>query len=490
MSSIVINPSRKAENSIYLAFSVVIVTFLLYLAAGLNTGPEFVPDLLIVATASSLIGAALVYSSPDESIFHWLLKRKNSNEKAIVKVARFHVFTQYLLGSYSIATRRVRPPKEEASDDIDAVLDEHDLDTEIWKLRGAFWLILSLIPAGLIICSILNWNYLCIGFAILLVSIGVAVIIPSFTQYKRTSQNLSLLSQFQWFDELLTATRMTEITPTPSVSKFSLSLNGLSEAIYRGIRGSQEKQPENVKDVPSIVKPIVDKKSISPSDRRESSVSLNGTVSEEINASRETRRKFNFLLAEEAVWLRQLIQTGRWKLFSTRFQKLKSDIIEKARINQDALVDVFINEWLQCLKFNIVFHSFSEFRRLLFHMTNLNLVPTSNSEIISALLFPEEEEMRKPAIAFAYYKQSVPAYDEALLKINEMFVDYANYFARNYINSFGPPEEPLRIEEEIGFRESEIMSSTRQHVTIFENVDDAYLNSIKKQDYTLEEDSL
>ncbi|MHA2320743.1 MAG: hypothetical protein ACXACG_03715 [Candidatus Thorarchaeota archaeon] len=311
MSSIVVNPSRKAENSIYLAFSVIVVTFVLYLTAGLNTGPEFVPDLLIVAAASSLIAAALVYSSPDELILHWFLRRKDSDEDAIVRVAKFHVLTQYLLGSYSIITRRVRPPKEEASDAVDAVLDGNDLDTEIWKLRGAFWFTLSLVPTGLIICSILLWSELCMVLAVILVLLGVAVVAPSIIHYGRTSQNISLLGQFQWFDELLTATRMTEITPTPTVSNLTMSLDGLSEAIYRGARGAQEKQPKKIKDVPVIVKPIVDEKSISPGDRRESSVSFSGKIREEIHVPRETRRKFNFLLAEEAAWLRQLVQTGR-----------------------------------------------------------------------------------------------------------------------------------------------------------------------------------
>jgi len=486
VSSIVVNPSRKAENSIYLVFSAVFVTFIFYLAEGLNTGTEFVPDLVVVLAISSLIASGLFYSSIDEIVLHWRLKNRSRQEKSVTKLAKFNILTQYLLGSYAIVTRRVRPPKDEVCDAVDSVLEGKDLDTEIWKLRGAFWLLLSLIPSGLIICSILKWAATFVFIVALIIIIGIAVIVPSIEQYKQTSQYVTALAQFQWFDELLTATRMTETTATKTVTNLNIALNGLSESIYRGVRGTQMEQPKLVKDVPEIVRPIIDKKPIDQSDRREIPVSFRGTISEDIHVQRESKRKFNSLLAEEAIWLRQLVQMSRWKIFSIRFLKLKSDINANAKINQSSLLNNIINEWLKCMNTGKISHSFSELRRLTFHMNDLDILLDDDKAVIRALLKPDEKEIIVPIVAFAYFKFRIPDHAISSRKISAMFLSYANTFKEKFINDYGPPEEPLDFDSELGFLEWQIEEGTGRTVNILYNPEKVVLDAIKNQDYTLE----
>lgn len=488
MSNIVVNPSRKAENSIYLVFSAVLVTFMYYLVAGLNTGTDFVPDFLVVMAISSIIASALVYASPDEELIHWRLKKRNTSKKTLKETSEFFIFTQYLLGSYVIITRRVQPPEKEVLGAIDAVLEGNDLDTEIWKLRGAFWLLLSLLPSGLIVCSILKWASICIFIAALIISVGILVLEPSIRQYKQTANYSRDLSQFHWFDEILTATRRTETTATKTVTELNLTLDGLSEAVYRGISGTKDKRPPEIENVPEIVKPIVDERSITPADRKESSVDLTGSISDNIQVSRETRRKYNALLAEEAIWLRELVQMCRWKLFSSRFQKLKSDIVLNAKLNQNNLPSSIIDEWSKCLIFNEIFHSFSEIRRLASHMKNLGLIPDTDLVTINALLYPSEKDMKNPSISLAYYEEKISCSYEISKKIRQMFIDYADHYTEEYIKDFGPPEEDIPLDHEVGFFQSKIYRETGQSIDIFPKIDDINLNDIKEQDYAFQED--
>ncbi|MHA2320744.1 MAG: hypothetical protein ACXACG_03720 [Candidatus Thorarchaeota archaeon] len=123
-------------------------------------------------------------------------------------------------------------------------------------------------------------------------------------------------------------------------------------------------------------------------------------------------------------------------------------------------------------------------------MNNLNLVPDNDKKTIDALLFPSEEDMKKPSVALAYYEEKVSVSPEASLKFRKMFIDYADSYTDEYISNFGPPEEAIPMEYEVGFLESSIFKETGQSVKIFRSVDNIDLDAIKEQDYTLQEDSM
>lgn len=452
MSSIVVAPTRRAENTIYLAFSAVLVIFIQYLGAwisGIDTSPPFAPDLIIVGIIAPIISAALIYSVPDQWLVHNQLSRKIVTAMKIW--AEYYLLSSAALQVYKIRSISVRNPKSVFHEERSIVLEGGTLDTPIWRLRGAFWFFISLwltIPITISIVGLSAFT------SIFIITIGIVVSIvvayPSWKWYIHVSQVLTDSIEFHWLDRVITAARRSDVAiDTPPESRIEIDVKGFTEAIYRGIRGAEdavESPPEHIIDVPEVVKPS--KRGTRHGD--EKPVKVTGRISSSTK-SEISDKALQDLITGEVEWLRELIRRTIWSSFRARFSELRRYLLLRGEASVKLIRDPILEEWRQSLRAKQANHSFTNLRRLCYYLRGYDLIPSADQQTIDEIIEYEESFMVDPVWASnLYFKRMTRRTD-----ITGMFQLVASDHVDDYLEQMERSALDQYVGQDIAYYEQE-----------------------------------
>lgn len=406
MSSIVVAPTRKAENSIYLAFSVVLVVFIQYAfawAQGQDTGVGFVPDFALILTLSPIAAAALIYSSPDERAIHAFLKRRATRHEH--EMEESVLLTMYALRLYRVTTWRLLNETFLVSHAKTTVLESGDLDSRIWRLRGAFWFVLSVPLSIAIVASMYQWDSSILSLLIVVSMVVVTMVLyPSWCDYKESALFLTNLAEFHLLDRGLSIVRRWETSTERIGEQFRFSVQGLTETIYRGIRAAKvvEKE-ENGNKVGKILKPLVYLSKTGGTERAESRISIEQKPAVGVDQGAAETARFHDLVDEECEWLRELVRRESWAAFRMRFLDLRTQITGRGKIALGEIVIDLVKEWANALKVGTVTHAFAQLRALCYKMTQYALIPDGMVAVVEKLLRYHDSHMIDRAWVFHYW---------------------------------------------------------------------------------------
>ena len=154
VSSIVINPTRRAENSIYLAFSALVVVSFQYGNAIITRQQNFEPNVLTTVVAGSLLAAFLMYSAFEKKWFEKILTESVKSE--LGNMVDFPLLSIYLLESYNIITQPIPKARDVLINKTQEILDGEELAVSMWRLRSAILFVLSIPLTATIACYYLN----------------------------------------------------------------------------------------------------------------------------------------------------------------------------------------------------------------------------------------------------------------------------------------------------------------------------------------------
>ncbi|MFW9844063.1 MAG: hypothetical protein ACFFEV_05785, partial [Candidatus Thorarchaeota archaeon] len=237
MSSVIVNPTRRAENSIYLVFSVLVIASLQYAIDIFNPVAGFQPDIIATGLLGSLLATFLMYPALEKRTLEYFLIKKV--EEDLSKKAEFILNSVFLLESYRIVTQKIPEAETVLLTKTREVLDGEELTVPMWKLRAAIIFTLSLPFSGIVVFY--YFRDIVTLFSMLFVLL-ISIVLPSWTEYQKTANTLSKLIQFHWFDELLTAVRRSEITADYNPTIIDLRVDGLAANIRagKGIKSSEK----------------------------------------------------------------------------------------------------------------------------------------------------------------------------------------------------------------------------------------------------------
>ena len=409
MSSIVINPTRRAENSIYLAFSVLVVASIQYGYAIVTEELNYEPNILVTVVAGSLFAAFLMYPAFEK---RWLEKNLTSGvKKELGNMVDFPLLSMYLLGSYNIITQPIPNTSRVLIEKTQEALDGEDLAVSMWRLRSAILFILSIPFTWIIVRYYVSDSFILWLLPLALLALFGVVIKSSAIEYDKTSNTLSSLVQFHWFDELLTAVRRTEVTPDYDKRLIELQIEGLASNIYIADKtgpksGGSGKHPAILKQEESKYPVIV------------------RGFTQQVQQTREEKRKYNSLLAEECTLLRELATLREWPRFNSRFSVLRNHIISTGQNRLYGLKNTISLLWEQALISNneqsISSLQFNKLRQLLCQTVHFGLVPSTLTNIVNLILKPNLKLMTDWSFSYNYYL----IFDENIGRLDSMFRKY------------------------------------------------------------------
>ena len=435
MSSIVVAPTRRAENTIYLAFSAVVVIFIQYFGAwisGEDATLPFAPNLVIVGIIAPILSAALIYSVPDEWLLHKLLSRKI--ESSMLDSIAFFLLTTVALKLYKVRSERVRNPKSVFCEERDVVLEAGTLDTPIWRLRGAIWFFMSLWLTVPMAISIVGFST---GSSTLMILVGfivsIVVIHPSWKWYIRTSQLLTNTLDFHWLDRLLTAARRSDIAADdPTASDIEVEVTGFTETIYRGIKAAEavaEWGADKILDVPEVAKP-----------HRQQTWNKNEEIPIRVKGRIVSREKSGIpekalqdLLMGDVEWLRELLRRNSWSSFKIRFKELNGFILFRGEETLKRLVHLLLEEWKAAMRNNEATFAFTNLRRLCYYLKEYGLLPSEGKDTINEITKYQEEFIVNPNWAYQYYTKRMTE----SIYVKMMFEDLARHVVDDYQSEEG-----------------------------------------------------
>ena len=413
-SSIIAAPSHKTENSIYLAFSIVVVTFIQYFSAwiqGQDTGLDFIPNLALIIVLSPVIAAALVYSSPDEVFFHNLLYRKSAESNEDME--RFMLLSMYALRLYRVSSWKLLSQSFLTSYAKTIVLESGDLDSRIWKLRGAFWFVISIPLSISIVAAIYQWDPIIV---ILLTTISVAVIImvgyPTWKSFQESVMIFTNLADFHLFDRGLAIVRRWEASTKQMRDSSVSSIDGLSETIYRGIQASKVQDSEEVE---KILKPKTHFRKEGGTEEREVGIKLQQLPYRGELQRTNDSEKFHDVVNEECEWLRELIRRESWAAFGMRFSDLQMQIHRRGEIAIENVEEDLIKEWANTLASGSESHSFTQLRALCHRLSQYSLIPKDKDDVVDSLLRYHESHMVNRSWSFHYWTDLTKKHNEVAL---------------------------------------------------------------------------
>ncbi len=411
MSSIVINPTRRAENSIYLAFSILAVVSLQYGYAICTEQSNYEPNILTIAVAGPLLAAFLMYPAFEK---RWLEKRLTKRvEKELGKMVDFPLLSIYLLESYKIITQKVPKASEVLINKTQDVLDGEELSVSMWRLRAAILFILSIPFTGIVayyyISDTLIRGLLLFAFIVLVEVIRRSSVI----EYENTSNTLSSLVQFHWFDELLTTVRRTEVTPDYNKRIIDLQIEGLVANMYvaritkpKGIGTGTGKPPVTLER-----------------ERSKYPVTVKG-FTQQVEPTRAETRKYNSLLAEECTLLRELTTLRDWPRFNSRFSVLRNHIIPTGQTSLNGLRHTIGMLWEPALlsgnEQGLYSQQFNKLRLLLCQTAHFGLIPSDLTSLVNFILKPSLKSMTDWSFSYEYYLR----FGERTGRLDSMFRRY------------------------------------------------------------------
>ncbi|MCK5264160.1 MAG: hypothetical protein KAR03_01010, partial [Candidatus Thorarchaeota archaeon] len=325
------------------------------------------------------------------------------------------LLTMYALRIYRVPTWKLISQTFLISTSRTTVLESGDIDSRIWKLRGAFWFIVSVPLSIIIVAAVYQWNPTTM---ILLTIISLVVIImvgyPSLKSYEDSVRIFSSLVEFHLFDRGLSIVRRWEASTMPIRDTPSFSMDGLTETIYRGIKAANEKDSDTVR---KILRPTTYLTKGGGTERRESGIKIKQSSYQSEEQRYSDSARFHDMVNEEFEWLRELIRRQSWAAFRMRFSDLQTQIQGRGI---KALNDVerdLIAEWANTLKTGGIIHSFTQLRALCNRLRKYQLIPDDKVAIVEKLLKYHESHMVNRSWAIYYWTDIIEKYQEVAIPI-------------------------------------------------------------------------
>lgn len=213
--------SRKLEYVIYLGFSVILMTYLSTLIPLSMWTDADIEKPLFVAISSSALAAGLFSVRFDRIVdrfWEWRIRKTKKLESIGQFLARVSIF----LRVWEITPTPIAPIEDQSQRAVRATLEGEDLHEDMWTQKGLLFLILSLIPAWLLIplpMFVLSLHVFMLTIPtrfVLVISSCIIVLAVWMHRYKQFHERCITALKFRYYQDVLHTERLMRTAQVPT----------------------------------------------------------------------------------------------------------------------------------------------------------------------------------------------------------------------------------------------------------------------------------